>query len=103
MRGLPENVTADLLSRYSAVGARLDRLYRILFSTNYLADLTDLGYAQVAELLRLVQTRRNEFAHGHPEAIDDRLVEKVVADLKDEHEGWIAVFNRCIARTHCKP
>ena len=32
--------------------------------------------------------------HGHPEAIDDALVEELVAGLKDEHEGWIAVFNR---------
>lgn len=103
MRGLPDSVTADLLNRYWAVGARLDRLYRILFSTNYWADLADLGYGHVAELLRLVQTRRNEFAHGHPEAIDELLVERVVAGLRDEHEGWIAVFNRCIARNRRCP
>ena len=37
---------------------------------------------------------RNRFTHGHPEAIDDVLVEELVASLKDEHEGWIAVFNK---------
>ena len=42
----------------------------------------------------MVQKCRNRFTHGHPEAIDDALVEELVAGLKNEHEGWIAVFNR---------
>lgn len=32
--------------------------------------------------------------HGNPEAIDDTLVRDVVTGLKDEHEGWIAVYNK---------
>ena len=41
-----------------------------------------------------MQAAWNRFAHGHPEAIDDSLVEDLVAGLDDEHEAWIAVFNR---------
>lgn len=94
MRNLPNTITKDLLDRYSSVGARLDRLYQALFSSTYWADLKELGYPRVADLLQRVQRQRNKFAHGHPEAIDDSLVEEVVAMLKSEHESWIAVFNR---------
>jgi hypothetical protein len=52
----------------------------------------------VSQLLTRVHHRRNEFAHGHPEAIDDVLVEELVAGLKTEHESWIAVFNKRIAK-----
>jgi hypothetical protein len=102
MKSLPKTVTEDLLKRYSSVGARVDRLYRILFSTTYWADLTALGYPHVADLLKRVQVRRNQFAHGQPEAIDDSLVEDVVAKLKDEHESWIAAFNSCIFKAHAR-
>ena len=94
---LPKTVTKDLLQRYSSIGARLDRLYRVLFSTTYWTDLDDLGYSNVSQILKRVQECRNRFAHGHPEAIDDSLVEELVAGLKDEHESWIAVFNRRIS------
>ena len=66
----------------------------MVFSTTYWVDLNDLGYGKVAALLGRVQKCRNRFTHGHPEAIDDALVEELVAGLKDEHEGWIAVFNK---------
>ena len=69
----------------------------MVFSTTYLADLNELGYGGVAQLLRRVQKARNRFAHGHPEAIDNALVEDLVAGLEDEHEGWIAVFNRRVS------
>ena len=94
---LPEQVVAYLLERQASVGARLDRLYRVVFSTTYWADLNNLGYGSVATLLRKVQGCRNDFAHGQPEAIDDSLVEELVTCLKDEHEAWIAVFNRRLA------
>ena len=93
MAALPEAVTEDLLRRYSSIGSRLDRLYKVIFSTTYWADLNDLGYSKVSHLLERVQERRNNFVHGHPEAIDDSLVEELVAGLKDEHESWIAIFN----------
>jgi hypothetical protein len=94
MSTVSEPILSDVLQRYSSIGARLDRLYRLLFETTYWTDLEDLGYGQVAALLRDVQNRRNRFVHGHPEAIDDATVQRLGADLKLEHEAWIAVFNR---------
>ena len=95
-QALPKNILEDLLSRYSSVGARVDRLYKIVFSTTYWKDLDDLGYSNVSTLLKHVHTCRNSFVHGQPEAIDDALVEKLIEGLKDEHKSWIAVFNRRI-------
>ena len=83
-----------LLERHSSVGARMDRLYRVVFSSTYRGDLNDLGYGRVAALLKKVEQHRNRFIHGHPEAIDDALVKDLVVGLKDEHEAWIAVFNK---------
>ena len=99
MSGLPGGVTKDLLRRYSSLGARLDRLYKVVFATTYWADLDNLGYSKISDLLERVQTCRNSFAHGHPAAIDDSLVEELVACLKDEHDSWIAVFNRRMSHT----
>jgi hypothetical protein len=87
-----------LLHRYATVGARLDRLYKIVFASTYWSDLIELGFENVAKLLQLVQKRRNEFAHGQPAAIDERLITSLVAALKDEHEAWIAVFNKRAAK-----
>jgi hypothetical protein len=36
--------------------------------------------------------------HGNPVAIDDNLVTQVVLQLKDEHEAWIAIFNKRATR-----
>jgi len=93
MRLLPGSVTEDLLDRYSSVGARLYRLYRVAFGRTYFEDLTALGHGRVATLLVELHKRRNEFAHGRPQAIDDATVATLVEALKDEHESWIAVFN----------
>ena len=95
---VPKRVMEYLLERHGA-GARLDRLYKVVYSTTCWADLNNLGYGSVATLLRKVQDCRNDFAHGQPEAIDDSLVEELVTGLKDEHEAWIAVFNRRLAAT----
>lgn len=97
LKRLPTPITKDLLSRYSSIGARLYQLYKIAFGTSYFDDLRSLGHAGIAELLARVHERRNEFAHGHPEAIDEELVRDVVTGLKDEHESWILVFNKRIA------
>lgn len=94
MLSMSERVSSDLLQRYASIGARLDRLYGILFGVTYWADLRDLGYAGIATLLRDVQDRRNSFVHGRPEAIDDGIVERLASDLKLEHEAWIGAFNR---------
>jgi len=94
VRNIPGSIAEDLLRRYSSIGARLDRLYRILFATTYWLDLADLGFAPVSELLQQVQQSRNAFAHGQPEAINEALVLNLVGALRDEHESWIAVFNK---------
>lgn len=94
MRGTPAALVEDTLRRHSFIGARLDRLYRVIFGATYSADLVDLGYSDVWKHLSEVQRRRNAFTHGQPQAIDDTLVATVVGALKIEHEAWIAVFNR---------
>jgi hypothetical protein len=99
--GLPEiptRVLDDMLRRYSAIGARLNDLYSVAFSSTYKKDLEEVGHGQIWPHLALVQERRNQFAHGQPQAIDDALVQKVVEKLKDEHEAWIAVFNKRATR-----
>lgn len=98
MRNLPLRVSDDLLGRYAAIGARMDRLYRVLFDTTFRADLAALGFEHVGQHLDRVQERRNAFAHGEPAAIDDALVAAVVKNVKAEHEAWIGVFNHRMVR-----
>lgn len=93
-RELAERVAESLLSRYPSIGARLDRLYRTCFGLTYFDDLKALGFEHIASHLFEIQVQRNRFAHGFPEAINDQVVESVVRLLKDEHESWIAVFNK---------
>ena len=100
---VPKQVMEHLLERHSSVGARMDRLYRVVFSSTYRGDLNDLGYGRMAALLKKVERCRNRFTHGHPEAIDDALVEELVAGLKEEHEAWIAVFNKRLRESRKPP
>ena len=102
-KAVPGHVMDHLLERHSSVGARMDRLYRVVFSSTYRADLNDLGYGRVAALLKQVEQCRNRFTHGHPEAIDNALVEELVAGLKEEHEAWIAVFNKRLRESREAP
>ncbi len=96
LRGVPVALAEDALERYSSIGARLDTLYRVLFGTTYEKDLKDSGHLALWSHLKHVQKRRNEFIHGNPKAIDDTLVNEVVAGMRQEHEAWIDVFNRRI-------
>jgi len=98
MRDIRDAIQKDLLRRYPTVGARLDRLYKIVFGSTYWLDLGDLGFERVAALLQVVQMKRNEFAHGQPAAIGEKLINDLVATLQDEHEAWIAVFNKRAAK-----
>ncbi len=82
MRALPQPVLDDALKRYSGIGVRIDRLYKIFYGTTYFADLAALGHAPVAELLEDLHNRRNEFTHGKPQAINDATVEALVRLLK---------------------
>ena len=93
MRSLPERVLNDQLRRYSGIGSRLYALYKIFFGTTYFDDLRSQGFETIADLLKDVHDRRNQFAHGKPQAINDATVLALVENLKAEHEAWIAVFN----------
>ena len=91
---LPGTLSEDLLRRYSSIGARLDRLYRIRWGVSFWQDMGDAGFLAAADHLRLVQNRRNRFIHGDPGAIDDALVDATVDHLLDVQRGWVDLFNR---------
>ncbi|MCS3695018.1 hypothetical protein ABIF07_000217 [Bradyrhizobium elkanii] len=93
MRKLPQRVLEDALRRYSGIGHRLYELYKIFYGTNYFDDLRAHGFAGIADLLKDIHRRRNKFSHGTPQAINDATVNALVANLKAEHEAWIAVYN----------
>lgn len=95
---VPSRLLDDTLRRYSAIGTRLNDLFRIAFNSTYKGDLEEVGHGDVWPHLAKIQERRNLFAHGQPQAIDDALVQAVVENLKVEHESWIAVFNKRAAR-----
>ena len=61
---VPNKVMDHLLERHASVGARMDKLYKMVFSTTYRADLNGLVYGELAALLKKVQECRNRFAHG---------------------------------------
>ena len=98
LRHVPPPFLEDALSRYSSVGARLDRLYKIAFDSTYHSDLVSLGHSDVSTHLVRVHEQRNAFVHGSPQSIDDSLAVSVVEMLKREHEAWIAVFNHRVSR-----
>jgi hypothetical protein len=101
---LPEGVRKDLLGRYGTIGSRLDRLYRVTWSTTFWDDLRALGFGSEADHLMNVQDRRNDFVHGNLEAIDDALVFATVEHLQTVQLGWIAVYNlRCTRKTNRIP
>jgi len=97
---VPGRLLDDTLRRYSAIGARLNDLYRVAFNSTYKGDLEEVGHSGLWPHLAQIQERRNLFSHGQPQAIDDALVQAVVENLKVEHESWIAVFNKRAARPH---
>jgi hypothetical protein len=51
MRELTSRLTEDTLQRFSSIGSRLDRLYRLLFETTCRDDLDALGIADVRALV----------------------------------------------------
>lgn len=87
----PEALVDESLERYSSIGARLDRFYRVVFGSTHAKDIDSLGLVHVGAHLIEVQRRRNQLIHGTPGAIDDQLVEQVMSELEAEHEAWIAV------------
>ena len=95
---VPARFLEDAMKRYSSIGPRLNEFYKVAFDTTYRADLASLGYSDVSAHLLRVQTQRNEFIHGTPQSISDALATSVVGMLKREHESWIAIYNRRVAR-----
>ena len=93
LRHIPSRFLEDALKRYSSIGARLNKLYKIAFDSTYHSDLDSLGYSDVRVHLLEVQKRRNAFVHGSPRSIDDSIATSIVEMLKREHESWIAVYN----------
>ncbi len=91
---VPARLLDDTLRRYSSIGARLNEFYRIAFASTYKDDLEDVGYGTIWPRLVSIQEKRNLFAHGQPQAIDEALVQSTVEMIKTEHEAWIAVFNK---------
>ena len=102
LQHVPPAFLEDALNRYSAVGVRLDRFYKIAFSSTYHSDLRSLGYSDVSAHLARVQKQRNEFVHGSPQSIDDSLATSVVEMLKREHEAWIATYNHRVSKPPTK-
>jgi hypothetical protein len=101
---LPPGVRNDLLRRYQGIGARTDRLYRMLFDTPLQQDLTSLGYGDAYEHLMKVQDRRNRFVHGQAEAIDNTLVYETVEKLHAVQAAWVALYNaRCTRNPNGPP
>lgn len=98
MQDLPAPVRKDMLDRYSGIGARLYRLYRVMFGGSYFDDLSEMGFPGIATLLDDLHKRRNDFSHGNPAAINEATVISLVDSLKAEHEAWITVFNRRATR-----
>ena len=76
----------------------MNEFYRIAFDGTYKDDLETVGYGQVWLHLATIQERRNRFAHGQPQSVDDALVQSTVEQMQEEHEAWIAVFNKRAAR-----
>jgi hypothetical protein len=74
-------------------------LYVILFGNKYIDDLIAVGAEHISGHLARVQAARNRFVHGEPNALSDSLVEDVVSNLQEEHDAWIAVYNRRVAAT----
>jgi hypothetical protein len=98
---LPVQIKNDLLKRYSSVGSRFDRLYPIVFATNFKDDLTKVGGETVYEFVIEIQRIRNEFIHGNPEAVKDAIVQKTMDNLHSVQRAWIDLYNlRCTKRSN---
>jgi hypothetical protein len=91
---LPSAVGRDLMDRYGSIGARIFRLYPLLFEVSLEEDLTALGFATVYTHLRNVQEKRNEFVHGNANAITEALVRAMVERLHEVQQGIVALYNR---------
>lgn len=90
---LTENIKKDLLKRYFSIGIRLDKLYPLLFETNFSKDFISVSNENLYLLLIEIKKIRNEFIHGNPEAITDEIVNKVINNLVPIQKAWIDLYN----------
>lgn len=93
-----ESISKDLLKRYASVGSRMDQLYKMLFSTSFKDDITEIGYGHIYDHIKNVQNKRNQFMHGDANAIDDSLVKDTIEYLQESQKAWIALYNKRCAR-----
>jgi hypothetical protein len=94
LKSTPKNIAADLLRRYSGIGARLDRLYKIVFNVTFREDLELIGYEHLYKHLKILQDKRNDFMHGNHEAINESLINETVKHFQDVQYVWIQLYNK---------
>jgi hypothetical protein len=94
LRKIPPNISDDLLSRYGTIGSRMDRLYKLLFSITLKDDLISIGKEKISEHLKQLQNKRNEFIHGKPYAIDEKLINETLSELQETQGAWIQLYNK---------
>jgi hypothetical protein len=99
---LPGQLGDELLQRFPNIGGRLNRLYQRTWQLNFADDLCLEGFEEEAALIGKIQSARNAFVHGSPEAIDDELVDLTLSNLESAQRGWIAIFNKRCTRRHNK-
>lgn len=93
MYSITDNIKKDLLKRYFSIGIRLDKLYPLLFESNFSNDFISVSNENLYSLLIDIKKIRNEFIHGNPEAITDEIVEKVIDNLEPIQKAWIDLYN----------
>lgn len=94
LKTLRQPIADDLLRRHAMIGARLDRLYPLLFDVSFAQDLASVGYPETYAHITSVQRARNAFIHGEPQAVTDAIVDATVNRLPEVHRAWIALYNK---------
>lgn len=97
MKEFPKNIKTDLLKRYFSISIRMDRLYPILHDSKFKKDFTKVGNENITKFIEKVHKARNEFIHGQPEKITDKLVNETIKMLEPVQKVWIALYNlKCV-------
>lgn len=94
LRKIPKSISDDLLKRYSGIGSRTDRLYKILFGSSFKKDLEELGHLHIYNHIVNLQIKRNDFIHGNPNAIDQSVIDDTIKYLQDTQLAWIDLYNK---------
>lgn len=93
MADLPDLYRKRINDRSQNITTYMHDTYKQVYGVTYYDDLSSVGSEHIAGHLAQVQDSRNRFIHGEPRAVSDRVVERVVSRLYEEHEAWIDVFN----------